>query len=164
MRQRDVMDDTHSSNKESNEVLRQQGYRSTPQRYIILKVLQEAQEHLSIEQILERVQHFYPNVNLSTVYRTLDLLKELRLVRETYFPADKHLKYEMFTERIHHHLTCRTCGTIMHLDEVVQEELYDLLQRHHHFHHLTLDMMSVGYCDACWTRLSEQERAAQSER
>ncbi len=153
-----VANGTKHSLEESNEVLRQQGYRFTPQRHIILKVLREAQEHLSIEQVLEQVQQTYPNVNLSTVYRTLDLLKELRLVRETYFPSEHHLKYEAFAGRTHHHLTCRMCGTIMHLDEAVQEELYDLLQKYYHFHSLTLDMMSIGYCEDCWANRSEQER------
>lgn len=125
-------------------------------------MLQETQEHLSVEQILERIQDFYPSVKLSTVYRTLDLLKELKLVRETYFPGEHHLKYEAFTGKTHHHLLCQTCGTITHLDEIMQEKLHHLLQERYHFHNLTLDVMSAGYCDPCWT--IRQSEGAQTER
>src|SRR5712692_1357024 len=65
--------------KSSNETLRKRGYRLTPQRYMILSVIQEADGHLSIDQIAERVQKRNPYVSLSTIYRTLELLKELGL-------------------------------------------------------------------------------------
>ena len=61
----------------SNEMLRKRGYRLTPQRFMILSVIQEAEEHLTIDQIAERVQKRNPYVSLSTIYRTLELLREL---------------------------------------------------------------------------------------
>jgi len=72
----------HQFVKSSNELLRKLGYRLTPQRYMILSVIQEASEHLTIDQITERVQQRNPYVSLSTVYRTLELLKKLDLIRE----------------------------------------------------------------------------------
>ena len=57
----------HHYVKSSNEMLRKKGYRLTPQRHMILSVIQEADEHLSIDQILERVQERNPYVSLSTV-------------------------------------------------------------------------------------------------
>ncbi|MBV9616750.1 MAG: transcriptional repressor, partial [Ktedonobacteraceae bacterium] len=74
----------HSFIQSSNELLRKRGYRLTPQRYMILSVIQEANEHLSIEQITERVQMRNPYVSLSTVYRTLELLKKLDLIQENH--------------------------------------------------------------------------------
>jgi len=56
----------------SNELLRKRGYRLTPQRYMILSVIQEAEHHLSVEQIMERVQKRNPYVSLSTIFRTLE--------------------------------------------------------------------------------------------
>src|ERR1051326_703596 len=56
----------HQFVRSSNELLRKKGYRLTPQRYMILSVIQEANEHLSVEQIQERVQKRNPYVSLST--------------------------------------------------------------------------------------------------
>src|SRR5215472_6805369 len=85
----------------SNELLRKLGYRLTPQRSMILNVLTEAKEHLNIEQITERVQQHYPNVSLSTVYRTLELLKTIGLVRESHLPG-KPPSYERTADNTHH--------------------------------------------------------------
>lgn len=72
----------------SDTALRAGGHRLTPQRYLILRVIQEAQAHLSMEQIITLVQQRNPCVNQATVYRTVDLLQTLGLVRAT------HLSYQ----------------------------------------------------------------------
>ena len=79
----------HHYVKSSNEMLRKRGYRLTPQRHMILSVIQEADGHLSIDQITQRVQERNPYVSLSTVYRTLELLRELGLVREVHLPGEQ---------------------------------------------------------------------------
>src|SRR5579864_5987287 len=93
----------HHYTNSSNETLRKRGYRLTPQRYMILSVIQEADEHLSIDQILERVQKRNPYVSLSTIYRTLELLRELGLVRENHLPGEQP-HYEAAEGQAHHHL------------------------------------------------------------
>ena len=149
--QNDV-DHVHSTTfsvQTSNQVLRNQGYRLTPQRHLILLILQQAEHHLTIEQIQERAHEHYPHLNLSTIYRTLDLLKDLQLVRQTYFP-DGQIRYEAWTGRTHHHLVCQHCGAVVHLDEVLQKEIQALLEQHYHFHSLQTDVMSTGICQECW--------------
>src|SRR5260221_259378 len=96
----------HHYGNTSNETLRKRGYRLTPQRYMILSVIEEAEEHLSIDQILERVQKRNPYVSLSTIYRTLELLRELGLVRENHLPGQQP-RYEIAEGKAHHHLVCR---------------------------------------------------------
>ena len=102
----------------SNEMLRKRGYRLTPQRFMILSVIQEAEEHLSIDQITERVQKQNPYVSLSTIYRTLELLRELGLVRENHL-AGEQPHYEAAEGKDHHHLVCRNCRAIIHLDNTL---------------------------------------------
>lgn len=148
----------HHFVKASNELLRQQGYRLTPQRYMILSVIQEANEHLSIEQITERVQQRNPYVSLSTVYRTLELLKKLNLIRESHLPGEQAY-YETAEGRAHHHLICRRCRQTIHLDEELLGNLHERLQKEFHFHKLTLDLVAAGYCTVCW-ELMQQERQA----
>src|SRR4051812_19098326 len=149
----------HHFVRSSNELLRKQGYRLTPQRHMILSVIQEADEHLSIDQILERVQERNPYVSLSTIYRTLELLRELGLVRENHLPGEQP-HYETAESTEHHHLVCRRCRTIIHLEDNLLGNLHEQLQQQHAFHGLTLDLVAAGYCDACWKKM-QQEQAAE---
>jgi Fe2+ or Zn2+ uptake regulation protein len=151
----------HHFVKSSNELLRKRGYRLTPQRHMILSVIQEASEHLSIEQITERVQQRNPYVSLSTVYRNLELLRELGLVRENHFLGEQP-RYEAVEGQAHHHLVCRRCRATIHLDEALLGNLHEQLQAQYHFHDLTLDLVVVGYCDACWEILQHQEQRPDS--
>ena len=151
----------HTTVGASNELLRKLGYRLTPQRSMILDVLAKPNEHLTIEQITERVQQHYPNVSISTVYRTLELLKSTGLVRESHLPG-KPPAYETTDNHAHHHhLICRRCHVIQHLDETLLGNLHEYLQEQHHFHHLTLNLVAAGYCDTCWQALQEEQRSTQ---
>lgn len=147
----------HHYVQSSNDLLRKHGYRLTPQRYMILSVIQEAEEHLSIEQITERVQQRNPYVSLSTVYRTLELLRELGLVRESHLIGELP-RYEVAGGQAHHHLVCRRCHTIIHLDDALLGNLHEQLQEQYHFHGLTLDMVATGYCNSCWQILQQSSQ------
>ncbi|HZK49198.1 MAG TPA: Fur family transcriptional regulator [Thermoleophilia bacterium] len=96
--------------------LRELGYRLTPQRALVWDVLRHHGGHMSAEQICERVQESFPNVNMSTVYRTLDLLVSLHLVKETLL-GPEHRTFEIEEEEAHHHLVCRECGTVEHIHD-----------------------------------------------
>jgi Fe2+ or Zn2+ uptake regulation protein len=145
----------HSFLQSSHELLRQRGYRLTPQRHMILSVIQEANEHLNVEQITERVQQHNPHVSLSTVYRTLELLKTLELVRESHLPGEPP-HYETAEGYAHHHLVCRRCHTTIHLNETLLGDLHEKLQETFHFHNLTLDLMASGYCSQCWQTIQQE--------
>ena len=151
-------DSMHHFVSSSNELLRKRGYRLTPQRHMILSVIQEASEHLSIDQITERVQQRNPYVSLSTVYRTLELLRELGLVRENHFLGEQP-RYEAVEGQAHHHLVCRRCRATIHLDEALLGNLHEQLQGQYGFHSLTLDLVAAGYCDACWQILQREALA-----
>ncbi len=152
----------HHYVKSSNETLRKRGYRLTPQRYMILSVIQEANEHLSIDQITERVQKHNPYVSLSTIYRTLELLRELGLVRENHLPGEQP-RYEAAEGQAHHHLVCKRCRAITHLDDTLLGNLHEQLQEQYRFHSLTLDLVATGYCDTCWKIVQhESQRLSQS--
>ena len=145
----------------SNEILRKRGYRLTPQRHMILSVIQEAHEHLSVEQITERVQQYNPHISLSTVYRTLELLKTLGLIRESHLP-DVPPYYETAEGSAHHHLVCRRCHTTTHLDETLLGDLHEKLQEKYHFHNLTLDLTIAGYCSQCWQAIQQEMHVLQT--
>jgi Fur family ferric uptake transcriptional regulator len=148
----------HHYVKSSNETLRKRGYRLTPQRHMILSVIQEADGHLNIDQILERVQERNPYVSLSTVYRTLELLRELGLVRENHLPGEQP-HYETAESAAHHHLVCRRCRTVIHLEDTLLGNLHEQLQQQYTFHGLTLDLVAAGFCDACWQKIQQEQKA-----
>src|SRR5438105_11733681 len=147
--------DMHHYVKSSNELLRKRGYKLTPQRHMILSVIQEADGHLSIEQIAERVQKRNPYVSLSTIYRTLELLRELGLVRENHLSGEQP-RYEASEGTAHHHLVCRGCRAVIHLEDTLLGDLHENLQKQYHFHGLTLDLVAAGYCDACWKGIQQE--------
>ena len=135
--------------------LHQHGYRITPQRYMVLNVIQEANGHINLEQIAERVQERNPHVSLSTIYRTLELLKELELILETHFPGEPP-HYEILQSKTHHHLVCKNCRSVIHLDEALLGDLQERLQGQYHYHGLVLSLQASGYCNTCWQKMNDE--------
>src|SRR5258708_24969939 len=113
---------------------------------MILSVNQEADSHLSIDQITERVQKLNPNVSLSTIYRTLELLRELGLVRENHLPGEQP-HYEAAEGKDHHHLVCRLLLEKKKLDNKVLDNLNELIKEEVHFYNLKLDVVELDDCD-----------------
>ena len=139
----------HDMTSTQNEILQKRGYRLTPQRYLILQVIRDAKEHISLDQIAERVQKLNPRVSLSTVYRTLELLQAVGMVHEHHLPGEPP-HYEIPQGNTHHHLVCQNCHKVVHLDDNLLGNLPDQLQARYHFHDLTLNLVASGYCDDCW--------------
>ena len=84
----------------------EQGYRLTPQRMMVLSAIENSTNHISAEEIYARVAAEYPHVNISTVYRTLELLKRLGLVTETDLGGGR-VRYHPAERGHHHHLICK---------------------------------------------------------
>jgi Fur family ferric uptake transcriptional regulator len=96
--------------------LHEMGYRLTPQRTLVWDVLREHGSHMSAEEVCARVQDQFPNINMSTVYRTLELLVDLHLVRETHLGPTRRF-FEVEEEVPHHHLVCEICGRVAHVHD-----------------------------------------------
>ncbi len=111
-----------SCETETVQVLREAGHKATPQRMMILSTLRHVPGHLTAGEIYEQVQREYPYVDISTVYRTLAVLKELRLVSETDMGTGD-TTYEWVRRERHHHLICRRCGSVASLDHRYLEDL-----------------------------------------
>jgi Fur family ferric uptake transcriptional regulator len=89
--------------------IRGRGFKATPQRVAVLEAIR-AERHQSLERIRSRC----PGVGLVTVYRTLDLLSELRLVRR--LDLGDGPRYEL-AEDHHHHLICEECGSVAEFEQ-----------------------------------------------
>ncbi len=90
------------------------GLRATPQRLLILTILENAQEHLDAEAIYERARAWDAKISLATVYRALARLKEAGLVEQRYFARDHRREYyEAVSKGEHYHFTCLGCGKVI---------------------------------------------------
>ncbi len=107
------------------DALRQRGIRLTRQRRVILQVMDSAEQHLDVDQILERAQKIDPEVHLVTVYRTIDLLKRQGLIDELdllHLRGDRHY-YETHGPRDHIHVACLRCGKVREFESRLYEQL-----------------------------------------
>jgi Fur family peroxide stress response transcriptional regulator len=96
--------------------LRARGDRMTPQRMAVLKVIICNEEHLTTEQVYERVKPDFPMLSLATVYKTLSMLKEMGEVLELDLHTGcKHYDGQRLSS--HPHLICTKCGTVIDLEE-----------------------------------------------
>ena len=130
------------------QVLKESGHRLTPQRLLILSALRHTEGHVSAAQIQEQVKESYPYIDLSTVYRTLGVLKSMRLVSETDIGGGEYL-YEWLDQARHHHLVCRRCDTVTLLDHRYLETLgADILEQHGF--QADIDHFAIsGLCEQC---------------
>ena len=102
------------------------GYRVTVAREAILGLLENTKDHLSAEDIYMKIHQEYPNVGLTTVYRTLDVLSELGIVCKFDF-GDGRSRYELAEgpkgPGHHHHLVCTNCNKVVNYTDFINEEV-----------------------------------------
>ena len=127
--------------------LRGSGYRLTPQRELILHAVEEL-GHATPDEVHARVREQSEAVNVSTVYRTLEVLEELGLIRHAHL-SDRAPTYHSVTDHQHFHLVCRNCHRITSVEPEVITLLSDRLRGDHDFvvdvGHLTI----FGHCADC---------------
>lgn len=128
--------------------LSEQGYRLTPQRMMVLDAIENSEHHISAEEIYAQVITKYPHLNISTVYRTLELLHRLGLVTETDLGGGR-VRYHPADKGHHHHLVCQECGRVIDLDESVMDNLKLVLKRDYNFTPDISHLALFGTCADC---------------
>lgn len=136
------------THRDMTEELSHQGYRMTPQRLMIVSAIENSDNHISAEDIYSQVVAKYPNVNVSTVYRTLELLEQLSLVTKTDLGGGR-IMYHPVEKGHHHHLVCRECGTTIDLDESALTPLKETLLRDYQFIAELRHLGILGLCMNC---------------
>ena len=129
-------------------ILRQSGHKLTPQRLMVVTALRHAAGHQTAAQILGQVQRVYPYVDISTVYRTVAVLNELRLVTETDMGSGE-LAYEWATDEPHHHLICHECGAVQQVEHATLDRLAERLVSDYGFRADMQHFAIFGICRAC---------------
>lgn len=130
------------------ERLRARGLRWTPQRRTLIDVLAATDGHVTGAELVERCREVDPATTPSTVYRTLDVLEQLGLVRHGH-GADGREEFHVLPDAEHGHLHCRGCGATLEIDADEAAAFVAALEARHGFaidlSHITV----VGRCAGC---------------
>jgi len=129
--------------------LRERGFRLTPQREMVLAVMHQIEGLATAEEIYTRVQALSTSVDISTVYRTLDLLQDFRLVASV-DPGDGQRRYELIgAHGSHIHLVCSRCGQVIGAD-IEPARAFAASVREAYGFEADLGSLSIpGLCRAC---------------
>ena len=130
--------------------LRDEGFRITPQRIAIVDYLIKTEDHPSAELIHKVVKKKYPMVSLSTVYKTLDLLKERKLVNE--IEVEGEARFDAHTDE-HVNLVCIKCGRIDDLDEESLKDIQSKAAKKSKYLILKSNFELHGYCSSCKSKI-----------
>lgn len=143
------------------EELVSKGVRLTAQRRALVEVIQEADEHLDAGALLELARKREPSIDRATVYRTIELLKKLRLIDELdlmHLQGEKHY-YEVKTKTDHIHLACFRCGRIEEFTSPLFEELKAEISKEAGFTIRVTRLEVGGNCRACGASHQQPEGA-----
>ncbi len=131
--------------------LRAGGYKATKPRKAILSVFELPGEHLGADEILDRVAKIAPDVNRATVYRSLEVFRNIGIISETDLGGGIR-EYEIIEQSRHHHLVCHRCRTIIDLDDELVMPLKAAILERYGFAP-SIDHLAVfGLCAACSRR------------
>ena len=129
-------------------VLRDQGYRPTTQRLIVLSIVANGDGHMGVDEIFQSAKAAYPYMDVVTVYRTLHLFRDLGVVTEV--AIGDRLHYEL-TDPLggHHHMVCRVCDGAFNLSPHYLEELRNTLSQEFGFEPDLEHFAISGVCAGC---------------
>jgi Fur family ferric uptake transcriptional regulator len=133
--------------------LRERGYRLTPQRQLVLEAV-DALDHATPDEILARVRQTASGVNISTVYRTLELLEQLDLVSHAHLGHGAPT-YHLAGRHHHLHLVCRDCAKVTETDTAIATPLIDSLRAEHGFDTDLKHFAIFGRCADCTAKLQQ---------
>ncbi len=124
------------------------GLRATSQRALILEIIRHGQGHLDADEIYRQARIKQPRLSLSTVYRTLQVLKKLGLVEELHFDETHH-HYEMKPSTEHHHLVCLGCGKVVEFKCPLSPKMKKDIAQEKGFEVTGVEIRMTGYCPKC---------------
>lgn len=123
----------------------------TAQRQIILDEIYTSDGHATAEEIFERVRGRLPGLNISTVYRNLDLLEEMGLICHAHLGHTAG-QYHAATDTDHQHLVCRSCGRVEEIPVELMEPVRKELRRSRRFEADLTHFAIFGTCFRCARR------------
>jgi Fe2+ or Zn2+ uptake regulation protein len=124
------------------------GHSMTAQRQLLLELLRDADEHIDAKELYRRASARDKSISPATVYRTLNLFKELGLVDEMRL-GKVRCYYEIKQSPEHQHLVCRGCGRVIEFQTSYFQKLIEAVRREHKFNITKAELYLEGYCPEC---------------
>lgn len=147
----------------ARDLVRASGLRWTPQRRAVVDVLSASEGHVVAADLVERCRAIDPATTPSTVYRTLDVLERLGLVRHGH-GADGREEYHVLPEREHGHLHCDTCGSVWELGADEAAAITRQLRKGRGFEADLSHITIVGRCADCLARAGAEATGSKPQR
>ncbi len=139
--------------KRITELLREKGFKVTPQRLAVYEVLSHTKAHPNAETIYNKLQPNYPTMSLATVYKTLDILNEIGLI-QILNVGEESFRYDANTES-HPHVHCVQCGRVDDLYDVDDTEFMERLAEKTAYKLTGKQLYLYGICPACQKKQNE---------
>ncbi len=130
------------------------GHPLTNQRLLLLELLRDTEGHVDAKELYRRASARDDSISMATVYRTLNLFKEIGLIDEMRLGKIR-CYYEVKQSPQHQHLICQGCGKVMELHNPYFQKLVKAIQREHKFKVTKAELYLEGYCPEC----EEKEKA-----
>ena len=147
------------------QMLRLKGLKVTNQRIYVLQTLESCRnKHLTEEEIYNNVKVDHPEIGLATVYRTIQILKELHLIDRINFDdgTERYEIAEILEDGVkhhhHHHLICIKCGKVSEFADDMLEALESAIMLKTGFHVVDHEVKLYGYCKECGGKLIEETK------
>ncbi|MDY6990677.1 MAG: transcriptional repressor [Thermodesulfobacteriota bacterium] len=128
--------------------LKDLNFRITPQRLAVLKILAKSEGHPSVENIYKQVKPDFPTTSLATIYKTVNLLKQIGEVVELDFSEESN-RYDGNKPYPHPHLICTRCKTIVDPDVAAVTELSKELANKTGYEIVKHRLDFFGICPRC---------------
>jgi Fur family transcriptional regulator, peroxide stress response regulator len=119
----------------------------TKQRAVVLEVIQNADEHLTANEIFESARAFLPGISFATVYNSLRFLKDAGMIAEKNFGSGAS-RFDRMTAR-HDHALCTNCGKLVDMELEMPQELIDLAVSFSKFQPKSMELTLRGLCPEC---------------
>ena len=124
------------------------GHLMTSQRRLLLELLRDAEGHIDAKELYRRASARDNSIGPATVYRSLNLFKELGLVDEMRLGKIR-CYYEIKQSSEHQHLICQGCGKVIEFQNPHFQKLIKAVQREHGFKITKAELYLEGYCPEC---------------
>jgi Fur family ferric uptake transcriptional regulator len=129
--------------------LRDAGYKLTNARLTVLTALETGDGHITSTELLERVNTLDASIGRASVFRTLDLLTQLSIIRPTYIDSSITPTYVLMPNGHHHHIVCTNCNRVIEFEECGLDKLRQELEQRLDVH-LTGHLLEFyGLCGTC---------------
>jgi Fur family transcriptional regulator, ferric uptake regulator len=107
----------HEDHSPRADRMRDAGHKLTNARLTVLGVLEDSGGHITSAEVLERVNAVDPSIGRASVFRTLDLLTSLSIIRPTYLHTSLTPTYVLMPDGHHHHIICTNCNRVIEFEE-----------------------------------------------